>query len=475
MWLAQNNLMVKVSRATEAEVEWLRSKASGLTYGNKKTLWTTGEVQQVRFFDLLDSTFPAGFLKLVRDRAAAAGVRLEMIDNRSPRALPQPADLGWLRDYQVAAVEAALTATRGIIKASTGAGKTEMAVGLVKRVPDAKWLFLVHRKTLMEQAAQRYELRSPGERAGRMGDGVFDASQRFTVATFQTLASLVKTRPEDAKALLAQFDGLIVDEAHVLPAESFWRITMSLPNAYYRVGISGTPLDREDQRSVFAVAALGPVVFEIGAQQLIAEGRLARPLIRMVTVEQEFSELDARGLFQRWDWQKVYEEGVVRSKLRNRALLGAVAAAEKPCLVFVKDLAHGEAFTNALCKRGTRVEFIWGAASLAKRQAAVRRLERGDLDCVVCSVIFQEGVDIPELRSVVIASGGKSVIAALQRIGRGMRTAEGKDTFEVWDVNDTGNAWLTRHSRARRNAYLREGYQVSVVAPSGHAPQGALL
>jgi len=479
MWLTQGNLYTKVQRATDAEVEWLRSKDAGLTYANKKTLFSSGEVEKVRFFDLLESHFPSGFLPTVLKRATDAGLKVELIDARTPPgAPPLPVDLkveeavarltgsSWLRDYQQAAVVAAYTKARGIIRVPTGGGKTEIAIGLVKQIP-CRWLFLVHRKTLMEQAAQRYELRCPDEEAGRVGEGRWKPRERFTVATFQTLATAARNKDPGARArlsaFLAGFQGVIIDECHVLPADSFWKVAMLLVNAYWRIGISGTPLDREDQRSVYAVAALGPIIYDIQSKTLIDEGRLALPIIRMVPVRQDFVEVDKDGLLKRWPWQKVYNEGVVRSLPRNRALLAATAKAVKPCLVFVKEIAHGKAFQRALTKRGIKSEFVWGDASLRTRQAAVKRLVRADIEVLVTSVIFQEGVDIPELQSVVIASGGKSLIAALQRIGRGMRTAAGKSTFEVWDVADDGNAWLRRHAKRRRHAYQREKYPVTVV------------
>ena len=83
---------------------------------------------------------------------------------------------------------------------------------------------------------------------------------------------------------------------------------------------------------------------------------------------------------------------------------------------------------------------------------------------LICSKIFQEGTDIPELRSVVIASGGKSVIEAVQKIGRGMRMSKGKgDSFEVWDIWDTGRKMLAKHAKSRRKAYTDEGYEVKEV------------
>jgi superfamily II DNA or RNA helicase len=481
--LAQGNLYTQVTSASDDEVKWLRSKESGLVYGNKKGFFVTGQIEQVRFFDLETSRFPAGFTPQVVAAAKAAGFTVQQV--QATKATPPDQDAvlrltgkhsdAWLRDYQRDAVTAALAHRRGILQVATGGGKTEIAIGLILAVP-CRWLALVHRKTLMDQFADRYELRTQ-DKSGRIGEGKFEVGERLTVSTFQTLASLLKRDPKGAAKFLAQFDGLIADEAHVVAAESFNRVTMALPNAAWRIGISATPLDREDQRSVYAVSCLGPVIYELRGAALIERGLLAAPEIRMVQVRQVLQEVDAAGFTTRWPWKKVYEEGVVRSKERNRALLAATQQAEKPCLVFVKEVAHGRAFNKALALRGLKSEFVWGTASLQQRKDAVRRLERGDLDVVVCSVIFQEGVDIPDLRSVVIASGGKSIIASLQRLGRGMRVAAGKTTFQCWDCWDVGNLWLERHAKARRRSFAREGYAVSVVQlapsyPPGQQPKG---
>ena len=98
---------------------------------------------------------------------------------------------------------------------------------------------------------------------------------------------------------------------------------------------------------------------------------------------------------------------------------------------------------------------------LALRQAVARRLRRGDTQVVIASVIWQEGIDLPEVRSVVNAAGGRSVIAALQRLGRGMRVAAGKNEVELWDFRDSGHRWLSRHTKERLAAYLSEGFEVN--------------
>lgn len=344
-------------------------------------------------------------------------------------------------------------------------GKTELAVALSRALP-GRWLFLAHRSTLMDNAAERFELRTPGGHAGRIGEGSWDVrpDDMFISATFQTLLAQRRTAPLQMRGFFNSLDGIIVDECHVLPADTFWSLAMDIP-AFYRVGLSGTPLARGDQRSLLAIAALGPVIYRIHSETLIKAGVLARPRIKMIRVKQ-------RSL--RPSWQGVYGEAVVRSEVRNRTLVECAKAAEKPCLLFVKEVKHGTALKTRLEKAGLRADFVFGKDDLADRKGAVKRLVRGDLDVLVCSVVFQEGIDIPQLRSVVIGSGGKSIIAALQRIGRGMRKAAGKEEFEVWDIADEGCGcpakgghagckWLTKHTSARRNAFLGEGFQTSVL------------
>lgn len=259
---------------------------------------------------------------------------------------------------------------------------------------------------------------------------------------------------EDTHSYFA--DGVGVSNCHVLPAGSFYGIAQNCP-AFYRVGMSGTPLARGDRRSILAVAALGPVLYRVRTDALVEAGVLARPKIRLIPLDQT-SDCPT--------WQGVYGECVVRSPKRNRLLITMARKAAKPCLLFCKEIAHGRELLRRLTAAGVRAEFVWGTAETPQRRAAVKRLERGDIDVLVCSAIFQEGVDIPNLASVVIGSGGKSTIAALQRIGRAMRTDEGrKMTMEVWDVLDRGNSWLEKQARARARAYAAEGHETVVEGP----------
>jgi superfamily II DNA or RNA helicase len=280
----------------------------------------------------------------------------------------------------------------------------------------------------------------------------------------------MKTDKHLVEQLFASCRGLIVDEAHVLPAESFWRVAMSTTHCYYRVGLSGTPLARGDRRSVLAVGALGPVIYRVRPEVLIDAGVLARPTIHLVEVREHSLAPN---------WQRAYAENIVGSPTRNGLVVEAAKRAPKPCLVFVKEIKHGKLLLKQLERAGVPCAFVWGSHGTDARNRSVRDLLSGRIEVLICSVIFQEGTDIPDLRSVVIASGGKSVIAALQRIGRGMRVAAGKTTFDVYDIADLGCGctrtkglgtrphagcrWLERHTRERVKAYAAEGNATHVV------------
>jgi superfamily II DNA or RNA helicase len=410
-------------------------------------------------------------LPLVREAAFRDDIKIEEFDKRTHNLSEDPnADLAWLRDYQREAVEACVSARRGIVRAPTGAGKTECFVGLIRKLP-GKWLMLVHRDTLVSQAAERYKLRT-GEEANilsRTTPDTWGIMPGLNGLTFQSLAAGLRRDAAAVDKALTFVDGVIIDEAHTVPADTYFACLQRC-QAEYRIGFSGTPLDRTDNRSLMAIAALGKVIYSIKASVLIEAGILAAPQITMVPVTQKaVSTFDptsrnagAAG------FQKLYKNHITQSTVRNEKIVELAGLAPKPCMVFVKEIEHGRELKKACEKAGFRTEFVFGGTMNASRMGAIKSLERGDADVLIASVVFQEGVDIPSLESVIIASGGKSIIAALQRIGRGMRTNNGtKSVFKVYDILDLGVPSLEKHSRRRMNTYVREGYETVIAERDG--------
>lgn len=468
MRVEMNNVRSRVVDATPSELAWL---SDFLTYDDKSMRYARASGDgRVRLLNQFDNSFPSGFVKSIRASATEPGFVVEVDDRRTrPVQRDLNADLGWLRDYQTEAVEKALKAERGILWMPTGAGKTEVAAALARALP-CSWLFIVPQADLLYQTADRFTKRT-GEEAGVVGDGEWREA-RFTVATFQTLAAAIAGRSSVEKqaaaaALLGRVQGVIVDECHTLPADSVLAVVSKTRSAFWRFGLSGTPLARGDKRSLLAIGALGGIIHRIKPEVLIEAGALSRPDIKVVPCVQ---------VSTRATWAGVYGELVVRSKQRNNTIVNMAVAAAKPAFVFVQHVKHGKVLKAMLENAGLRTDFVWGAHETWLRSRILERLTKNKLDVVVCSSVFQQAIDVPELRAIVNGAGGASVIATLQRLGRGTRRAEGKDSFELWDIADRGNRWLERHTRERIRAYEGEGYVVET-APSYSAPneKGELL
>ena len=328
----------------------------------------------------------------------------------------------------------------------------------IMQVLECKWVFLVHKKELLHQTAERFK-EFTGEDVGLIGDGLWDGSKRITVATVQTLYSALKgnkDKKKKATTFINSIEGLIVDETHRVASSSYFKTTLQFNNAYYRYGLSGTALKRSDNKDMKTVGVIGPIIFNIKPQTLIDKGFLAKPKITMLRVEQ---------YPEGYNWSTVREKMIVESSLRNRLVVREVERISKPCLVFVQLKNHGKILKNMILEKGFNVDFVWGDKDTSQRRAAIKALQRGELDVLIASKIFDEGIDIPSLSSVIIASGGKSHIDIIQKIGRGMRIVEGKTEFEAIDFYDQGQKWLAKHSIERKTSYEEKGYDVEVKDP----------
>jgi superfamily II DNA or RNA helicase len=98
------------------------------------------------------------------------------------------------------------------------------------------------------------------------------------------------------------------------------------------------------------------------------------------------------------------------------------------------------------------------------RQHLIKRLDKKEILCIVATPVFDEGADIPHLKVVLLAGGGKSPIKIIQRIGRGMRRkTEGENEVEIYDFLDTGNRYTKKHSVLRRRLYKQEEFDTELL------------
>ncbi len=382
-----------------------------------------------------------------------------------------------LRPYQHEAITTAFANTvpevgwwpRGVLHVATGGGKTEMAVAMYEMytVPT---LFLVHRKDLLKQAVKRFN--KYGHNPGIVGDSVFKPDPNLTIATMQTIYKITSA-PDDSRGpsmdnLLRNCDQVFFDEAHVMAStvekgNMFCSIANKLGNATCRWGLTATPFMRQKYDNLLLESVTGGVLYSITNAELIELGYLTPPIVRLLKVP---GKMIVKKPTKRSNkaaaeyWRRINDQGIKFNVPRNELIADELMKGQGPILCLVKTIEQGKLIQKLVQQKGgSSIPLVTGKDGSDVRAEAIEDMQSGKLYAVI-STVFDIGVNIPELRKVIIGSGGKSVSALLQNLGRGLRIAAGKTKVEIVDFSDRHHIKLKQHADARRKVYNDEGFKI---------------
>ena len=385
-------------------------------------------------------------------RAASRIVPLRVVDRRLTLA---PVDFRWrgtLYPYQVSAARAVIKNEGGVLVAPPGAGKTVMGLAAA-----AAWrqptLWLVHTLELQQQALERahalYGL--PDGAYATIGEGARPEGlegRALYVAMIQTMAQVAGW----TEWMATRVGTVIVDECHHTPASTYRLVIGQMP-ARFRLGLSATP-QRTDGLGPLMRAVLGPQV-QVPLRLLVDVGRIVLPTIRLVETDFRLED-DALA----WD---AMEKARAEDPGRNRIVLSLAFRAyraHRKVMILVARKQHARMLAAALERAGVPAAAITGDATTERRNRAFERLERGRM-VVVATRVANEGLDLPLLDTLILASAARSPVTLEQQLGRLMRTARGKGTPVAFDVIDSHVPALAEQARARRQYYAEVGYQVA--------------
>ena len=361
----------------------------------------------------------------------------------------EPIDVGgWaghpLRDYQEIAVEKALAQHHAILRMAIRSGKTLVAARMIHE-RSVRVLFVCPTTDLMHQTADKFRAWLPDCNVGRFGEGVADDHADVVVATLGTILSRGAPACTD----------LYVDEVHHNSTADAWREELLSIPCVRRYGLSAT-IDVSRKRSnetgaIWIRGLCGRIAFDVSASDLIEAGYLKRPTIHFV-------RYDGPKMPVAWN-AKTIDLGIVRNRARNDEIVrvvGEQVALGRRVLIDVERIAHGRILTDALkTALGPRkVNWLCGTHPRSVRDLALKMLSE-NLVSVLVSTLFSEGTDVPELEVVIVAGGGKSDIATMQRL-RNLTSFPGKGEVSVFDFSDETQQHLKRHTSARLAAYKRE-------------------
>jgi len=365
----------------------------------------------------------------------------------------------------------------GLIWYATGSGKTEIACAIMKQVlkhtSNTKILFLVNTKDLLTQATNRIKLRL-GVNVGRVQSGIHYGNRRILVGTIQTVDTIIRnaSQGKDIKLFKKLCDlginMVVYDEVHHQRSEQSKRMIAAL-HPMARLGISARPFQKWNNNitkmnagDVSVLSSMGPIVAKCGMSKLIKRGRLARPVVFCAPV----------GGDRKWEsekWHEARKQLLIKNPKVHRVVLDATKAAteagETTLIVVGNSIDLGKDLHKLLKANKIKAENLTGKIDSAVRERTRKRLNKGKIDAIIATTIYDEGVDIPNIRQLVIAAGGKSSIKIEQRLGRGIRRkSSGTNRAIIIDVMVMNNKHLRNHSMDRLSQYQEESeFDIKVV------------
>jgi superfamily II DNA or RNA helicase len=244
---------------------------------------------------------------------------------------------------------------------------------------------------------------------------------------------------------------IIMDEAHHVPAKTVKEVMSAAGGGWaLRVGLTATPF-RNDGRDLEIYAYAGVVVEPRITSSFLIEHGFAVPVeIRIVKAPKCLSE-KVNGTV---GWAKELK-ALVECEARNKLIVELARKAEKPVLVITNRVKHAELLGKMLREAGMRAEVVTGAVKGDVRKRIYDELKAGRIEALVATTLADEGLDLPPLRTLIIAIGGKSKPRALQRIGRLVRPYPGKKIAVAYELEDP-TGFARQHLQERLRLYKTE-------------------
>lgn len=326
---------------------------------------------------------------------------------------------------------------RNLVVAATGTGKTVISAfdfkNYLKHNPHSNFLFIAHRIEILTHAQNTFRNVLKDQNFGELlGSGYTVADRRNVFATIQTLANRIKENDFSAE----YYDYVIMDEVHHIQADSYQQVIKFL-NPKIILGLTATP-ERADGKSILAD-------FD---QHIAAEIRLPDALNnKLLCPFQYFAISDSvdldkakwiKGKYDTGDLTRIYTQSDdrVREILHNLNKY-CKDIHDVKAIGFCISIEHAQYMRDKFTSAGLLAESLT-SVNTDRRQEIMYQFRKGEINYLFVVDIFNEGIDIPEIDTVIFLRPTESLTIFLQQLGRGLRLHDHKDSLTVLDF--VGNA-----------------------------------
>lgn len=321
---------------------------------------------------------------------------------------------------------------KNLIVAATGTGKTVISAfdfkNFIKNNLNAKLLFVAHRKEILQQAQATFQGVLRDNNFGELWvDGLEPDSYNRVFASVQTL----KNRIDSLKLSETYYDFIIVDEVHHIAASSY-RPILERFSPKILLGLTATPerMDGEDILKDFC-------------DTIAAEIRLPEALNRKLLCPfQYFGITDSIDLSNAtWQNGRYLPSELTKIYTRSDKRVGEIILNlnkyvndinDVRALCFCITQEHAQYMASKFTLAGLKADYLVSARNEMRAELRQKFMKK-DINYLFVVDIFNEGVDIPDIDTVLFLRPTESLTVFLQQLGRGLRLAEGKDCLTVLD------------------------------------------
>ena len=365
-----------------------------------------------------------------------ANPRYNPVEESKP--LPQP------HEIQAEALEK-LKSTResgyraGMVVLATGLGKTFLAA--FDSLGFDKVMFVAHRDEILAQAMMSFRSVRPRKHMGKFAGREKAVNVDIVFSSVQTLS-----KSENLKRFTPdEFDYIIVDEFHHAAAETYRRI-IDYFNPKFLLGLTATPF-RTDGRALLGLCEEN-LVYECDLWNGIKRGLLSPFSYFGVPDIVDYAQIPWRS--GRFDESELTSAVATEARAEN-ALDQLAKRGGRKCLGFCVSRRHADYMAKYAAKKGYRAVSVHSGATSSPRASALKELEKGKLDIVFAVDMFNEGVDVPSIDTVLMLRPTESNVIWLQQIGRGLRKSLEKTHLSIIDYIGNHRVFLSKAQQLLRS------------------------
>jgi superfamily II DNA or RNA helicase len=323
---------------------------------------------------------------------------------------------------------------RNLIVAATGTGKTVIAALDYRRLirdthgRDLTLLFVAHRKEILLQARRMYQEVLTDPTFGELlVDGQEPANWRDVFASIQSLsqARLSGITPD-------HFDVVVIDEFHHAEAASYRRL-LDHVRPIELLGLTATPerADGVDVRDFFG----GRVAAELRLWEALEQNLLCPFHYFGIHDGTDLESVQwRRGSYDLAALSGIYTGNDARTRIVLKELGDKVAdVAAMRALGFCVSVEHARYMAQQFHEAGVPSRAVSAETSATDRRDALTALRNHEINILFAVDLFNEGLDIPEVDTVLFLRPTESATVFLQQLGRGLRLTRGKTVLTALD------------------------------------------